>query len=84
MGDIEITESFRKKLVENLDNLQFTCVKMSELYQNCLNNYVDMLQKAIANSESYLSQNDLIKLHQTTKKEALLKVNFFRKYFANQ
>lgn len=77
MGDGEITESFRKKLSDDLDHLQFAFVKMSELYHDCLNNYVDVLQKTIASSESYLSQNDLVKLHQATKKAAQLKVNLF-------
>lgn len=76
MGDGEITESFRKKLIDELDHLQFAFVKMSELYHDCLNNYIEMLQKTIANSGSYLSQNELIKLHQTTKKGAQLKVYF--------
>lgn len=77
MGDIEITDDFRKKLIEDLDHLQFAFVKMSELYHDCLNNYVDMLQRSIANSDPYLNQNDLIKLHQTTKRGALLKVYIF-------
>lgn len=76
MGDIEITENFRKKLIEDLDHVQFALAKMSELYHDCSNNYVDILQKSIANSDSYLSQNDLIKLHQTTKRGVLLKVHF--------
>lgn len=74
MGDGEITESFRKKLLDDLDRIQFAFVKMSELYHNCLNNYVDMLQNTIANSGSYLTQNDLIKLHQNTKQAAQHKV----------
>lgn len=74
MGDGEITESFRKKLIDDLDHLQLAFVKMSEFYHDCLNNYADVLQKTVANSESYLSQNDLIKLHQATKKAAQLKV----------
>lgn len=75
MGNVEITENFRKKLIEDLDHLQFAYVKMSELYHDCLNDYVDALRNSIGNSDPYLSQNDLIKLHQTTKKTALLKVS---------
>lgn len=80
MGDGEITESFRKKLMDDLDHLQLAFVKMSELYHACLNNYADVLQKTIANSESYLSQNDLIKLQQAQRKAAQLKVHFFTKH----
>lgn len=74
MGDGEITEIFRKKLIDDLDHLQLAFVKMSELYRDCLQNYVDMLQSTIAKSDSYLSQNELIKLHQTTEKGAQTKV----------
>lgn len=74
MGDIEITENFRKTLVHNLDGVHFTFVKMSEAYHDCLRYYIDMLQNAIANSDSYLSENDLVKLQQNTKKESQLMV----------
>lgn len=75
MGDAELTEDFRKKLVQDLDHMQFSFAKMSDLYHDCLNYYVDMLQKSIGTSGSYFSQNDLVRLHQDTKKTAQLKVS---------
>lgn len=74
MGDAEITENIRKKLIQDLDHLQFSFVKMSDLYHDYLNYYTDTLQNSIGNSASYLSQNDLLRLHQNTKKQAQLKV----------
>lgn len=74
MGDVEITESFREELVHDLDHLQLAVAKMCESYHDCLNYYTHLLQKSIEDSDSYLNQNDLIKLHLNTKNEAKAQV----------
>lgn len=82
MGDSKYANSFRENLVQYLDNLQLTIMKISESYYDSMSYYTVTMQKTI--KTGYISQNDLIKLHQNTKKESkiqvFLAINHFQQF----
>lgn len=69
-GDAEVSGPFRERLLQHLDGLQLILVKTLDSYEDSLKYYVDALENSIEDSQSYLSQSDFIKFHQSTKKEA--------------
>lgn len=73
MGDDNISKEFHGKLQQYLDDMLSALVATSEAYSNCLTNYSNTLQKSIDGGK-YQSQNDLMKLHQSTKTEAKAQV----------
>lgn len=69
-----MTEGYRGELTHDLDNLQLELMKMSESYHDRLKHYSDTLEASINDAESFMSQNDLVKLHQNTKLETQTQV----------
>lgn len=76
MGADEISNGFRGKLTQSLDEIQSALIKASESYHECLDYYSDATQKLLATIDTYLNQNDLIKAHQSAKKDAKDQVCF--------
>lgn len=74
MGNTEVSKSLRESLIQYLDNLQLKLVKLLESYLDSSNYYTETMEKAI--EQGHLSQDDLIKLHQNTKKDAKIQVMF--------
>lgn len=81
MGADEISNGFREKLVQNVDEIQSALIKATESYHECLNYYSDATQKLLASIDTYLNQNDLMKAHQNAKQKTKDQVCFSNHIF---
>lgn len=72
-----------QNLVQYMDKIQSDLNDVFGSYNNCLNNYKNLMQRSLTESESYINVNDLLKLHQQTKSQTMTEVGisffFFNK-----
>lgn len=75
MGSSDITGSFSKELQQNLNGFQATVEAMLKSYKNALNIYSElMMQNESEKIELYVSEDDLMKMHQSAREEAIAQV----------
>lgn len=73
MRDAEISKVIRNSLQENLSDLQSGLIQMCELYNECLQQYSELMDTAL-DQVDYFERDDLLKLHQDKKNETIEKV----------
>lgn len=73
MGDADISNDFREKLRQNLDNFSSALSTTLEAFNARQNQYINSMQSALDQVE-YFRYDDFIKLHQRVKNEALSQV----------
>ena len=79
MGSSDITGSFSEVLQQNLNGFQATVDTMLKSYKNALNIYSElMMQDESEKMELYVSENDLMKMHQSAREEAIAQVRIYR------
>lgn len=74
MGDDEISDEFKEKLEQNLDDFHSYLIEMLRFYHASLRSYSQSMENALGNVESYFKPNDLLELQQKTKNSTLAKV----------
>lgn len=74
MGDDEISDEFKNKLEQNLDDFHSHLIEMLRFYHASLRSYSQSMENALRNVESYFKPNDLLELYQKTKNSTLTKV----------
>lgn len=73
MGEADISNSFRERLSQNLDNFNVALSKTLEIFNERLNHYTNSMQSSLDQVE-YYQQDDFVKLHQRVKSEAISQV----------
>lgn len=73
LGESEISDGFRNKLKEDLDNFQVKLSKTMQTYALCLSNYTNSMQSSL-DAVDYHRQEEIIKLHQNTKSQSMTQV----------
>lgn len=74
MGNDEISNSFREKLGQGLDEVQMKIDRMLNFFRDSLNIYSNLMQNSLNNVYSYADEKALIKMHQNAKNEAIAQV----------
>lgn len=73
MGDDAISNVFREKLEQDLNNYQATSSQTLDSFNHWINHYNHRMQESL-NGVDYFPLNDFINVHQNIKNEAISQV----------
>lgn len=73
MGDAELSNLYREKLKQDLDNMQAVLVALLDSSKKSSQQYVDSMQNRI-NEQEYLNLDEFMKIHREMKGEAIKQV----------
>lgn len=73
MGDDEISNEFRGKLEQDLNNYQSVLSQTLDSFNHCPNDYSRRMQESL-NGVEYFSLSEFMSFHQNIRNEAIAKV----------
>lgn len=81
MGDIEISNSFREKLISDMENVQSIAEQVMSSFNNCTSLYRNTMTDSLRQVPAFFTQFDLMVIHQNAKTTAITEV--LELYFIN-
>lgn len=74
MGDYDISNSFREKLANNLNNFRSALLQALETFNERQNQFTNSMQSSL-DQVRYFRQDDFVSLYQRVKNEAMAQVS---------